>query len=62
MGVGLASILSAFAITAYYNVIIAWSLIYLVSSFMNPLPWSLKYTTDINQSVRKCPDLYITEE
>merc|ERR1719461_404780 len=29
---------------------------------MNPLPWSLKYTTDINQSVKKCPDLYITEE
>jgi len=62
MGVGLASIISAYSIVAYYNVIIAWALIYLVASFMNPLPWSLKYTTDINQSVKKCPDLYITEE
>jgi len=62
MGVGLASILSAFCIDAYYNVIIAWALIYLISAFMNPLPWSLKYTVDINQSTKKCPDLFITEE
>ena len=62
MGVGLASILSAYSIVAYYNVIIAWALIYLVSSFMDPLPWSLKYTVDINQSMKKCPNLYITEE
>lgn len=62
MGVGLASIMSAYCITAYYNVIIAWALIYLISSFQNPLPWSLSYTTDINQTTRKCPDLYITEE
>jgi SNF family Na+-dependent transporter len=33
-GVGLASILSAYTITAYYNVIISWALIYLVGSFM----------------------------
>lgn len=39
-GVGLASILSAYAITAYYNVIIAWAFVYLVSSFKSPLPWS----------------------
>ena len=33
MGVGLASVMSAYCITAYYNVIIAWALIYLVASF-----------------------------
>jgi len=60
MGVGLASVLAAFLIDAYYNVIIAWALIYLVSSFMNPLPWSLAYTVDINQTTKKCPDLFIT--
>ena len=50
-GVGLASVLAAFAITAYYNIIIGWSLIYLVMSFMDPLPWSVKYMTN-----RKDPD------
>lgn len=62
MGVGLASVLAAFCIDAYYNVIIAWALIYLVSSFINPLPWSLQYTVDINQTTKKCPDLFITQE
>lgn len=62
MGVGLASVLAAFCIDAYYNVIIAWALIYLISSFINPLPWSLTYTVDINQTTKKCPDLFITQE
>ena len=39
-GIGLASVLAAFCITAYYNIIIGWSLIYLVLSFVDPLPWS----------------------
>lgn len=61
-GVGLASIISAYTITAYYNVIIAWALIYLISSFMSPLPWGNEYTNDILMNHKKCPDLYITQE
>ena len=36
--------LAAFAIVAYYNIIIGWSLIYLVMSFVDPLPWSIQRT------------------
>jgi len=45
-GVGMASVLAAFMITAYYNIIIGWSLIYLVFGFFSPLPWSVQYTVD----------------
>ena len=41
-GIGLASVLAAFCITAYYNIIIGWSLIYLIMSFSDPLPWSVQ--------------------
>lgn len=40
-GVGLASVFASFAIVCYYNIIIGWSLIYLIMSFMSPLPWSV---------------------
>lgn len=43
-GIGLASVLAAFAIVAYYNIIIGWSLIYLIMSFADPLPWSIQNT------------------
>jgi len=38
-GIGLASVVSAATITFYYNVIIAWSVVYFIHSFKNPLPW-----------------------
>ena len=59
-GVGLASVFTAYAITFYYNVIIAWSLLYLIQGFISPLPWSDQYKNDITR--RKCPDVSITEE
>ena len=39
-GIGIVSVYSAYFITFYYNVIIAWSCVYAVSAFFNPLPWS----------------------
>lgn len=44
MGVGLASVFSAFAINIFYTVVIAWSVCYFVASFFNPLPWSVERT------------------
>ena len=38
-GIGVASVFSAYIITFYYTVIIAWSLVYVVKAFANPLPW-----------------------
>lgn len=61
-GVGLASVFSSYCIVAYYNILIGWSLIYLVMSFMSPLPWSIKNTTDAAQITKDCPGLYISEE
>lgn len=61
-GVGLASVFASYCIVAYYNIIIGWSLIYLVMSFMSPLPWSVQNTTDANQSTKDCEGLYISEE
>jgi len=64
-GIGLASILASFSITAYYNIIIGWSLIYLVMSFISPLPWSVQNgTIDIatGNLYKDCKELYITEE
>ena len=54
-GIGLASVFSSYIIVFYYNVIIAWSLIYLVSAFQNPLPWA----EDNMEFVAKC-DMNIT--
>jgi SNF family Na+-dependent transporter len=61
-GVGLASVLASFCIVAYYNVIIAWSLIYLIAGFYDPLPWSVQNTVDVGQSHKLCQDIYITTE
>jgi NSS family neurotransmitter:Na+ symporter len=38
-GIGLASVVSAATIVFYYNVVIAWSIVYFVQSFKSPLPW-----------------------
>ncbi|KAL3859741.1 hypothetical protein ACJMK2_009939 [Sinanodonta woodiana] len=40
VGIGIASAMVSFNVALYYNTIMAWCLIYLVQSFMNPLPWS----------------------
>lgn len=39
-GVGVATVVITFILTTYYNVIIAWALYYLFSSFKAVLPWS----------------------
>jgi len=39
-GIGIASVFSAYIICFYYNVIISWAIVYLIASFMSPLPWS----------------------
>lgn len=39
-GVGYAAVISTVLVAIYYNVIIAWSLYYLVSSMTSVLPWS----------------------
>ena len=61
VGIGYASILASYAITLYYNVMIAWSLIYLIASFINPLPWSRKRAQS-GTNYKTCPNLFITEE
>lgn len=39
-GIGIVSVLSAYIIAWYYNVIISWAVVYLIASFSHPLPWS----------------------
>ena len=39
-GVGIASAIVCFFVCLYYNVILAWCMIYFVNSFRVPLPWS----------------------
>lgn len=60
-GVGMASIIAAFCIVAYYNIIIGWSLLYLVFSFYNPLPWSTYYNQE-GKNYKDCPGIPITQE
>lgn len=38
-GIGYSSCVVCFFVALYYNVILAWSLFYLVNSFQYPLPW-----------------------
>eukprot|EP01062_Namystynia_karyoxenos_P083446 TRINITY_DN959_c2_g1_i1.p1 TRINITY_DN959_c2_g1~~TRINITY_DN959_c2_g1_i1.p1 ORF type:complete len:824 (+),score=299.97 TRINITY_DN959_c2_g1_i1:105-2474(+) len=39
-GVGLASVFGSFMVVIYYTSIIAWSAVYFVESFMDPVPWA----------------------
>ena len=39
-GVGVSSVLTTFYVSIYYNVILAWALVYMGASFISPLPWS----------------------
>lgn len=61
-GIGLASVIAAYCISFYYQVIIAWAVIYFFASFKNPLPWSVSNTRAPLHSYKDCNDLYITEE
>ncbi|XP_075773631.1 orphan sodium- and chloride-dependent neurotransmitter transporter NTT5 [Pelodiscus sinensis] len=40
VGIGFASCVVCGFVSLYYNVIIAWSIFYLVNSFYSPLPWT----------------------
>ena len=41
-GIGVASVLTTFYVSIYYNVILAWALVYLGASFISPLPWAME--------------------
>lgn len=40
VGVGVVSVYSSYVFSFYYNVVVAWSLVYFVVGWINPLPWS----------------------
>ena len=39
-GAGVGTVFISFFLCTYYNVILAWALFYLASSFQSPLPWA----------------------
>lgn len=39
-GAGVATVVLTFWLASYYNVIIAWAMFFLFSSFYDPLPWT----------------------
>ncbi|XP_048871542.1 sodium-dependent neutral amino acid transporter B(0)AT2-like isoform X1 [Brienomyrus brachyistius] len=53
-GIGYSSCVVCFFVALYYNVIIAWSLFYLFSSFQFPLPWEQCPEPIHNQTVNEC--------
>lgn len=46
MGVGAISVYSSYVFSWYYNVIVAWTLVYIIVSFKSPLPWSTSIATE----------------
>mmetsp|Transcript_17497 Transcript_17497/g.41867 ORF Transcript_17497/g.41867 Transcript_17497/m.41867 type:complete len:389 (+) Transcript_17497:92-1258(+) len=55
-GIGISSVVAGFVIVSYYANIIAWSCVYLVSSFISPLPWTamaqgVSQTCDLSQAL-----------
>lgn len=59
-GVGMASVIASYSIVLYYNVIIAWSILYFFKSFASPLPWS--WTSPENHSKQLCTNKPFAEE
>ncbi|XP_074710683.1 sodium-dependent neutral amino acid transporter B(0)AT2-like isoform X2 [Strix uralensis] len=53
-GIGLASCLVCVFVALYYNVIIAWSLLYLARSFQHPLPWQSCPSAGPNHTEPEC--------
>ncbi|KAF4092992.1 hypothetical protein AMELA_G00027210 [Ameiurus melas] len=54
-GIGFSSCVVCFYMALYYNVIIAWALFYLGSSFQYPLPWQqCPIEPGSNQTVKEC--------
>jgi SNF family Na+-dependent transporter len=51
MGIGVISVYSSYVFSWYYNVIVAWALVYVIVAFKNPLPWS----NSIPDSDFSCP-------
>ena len=39
-GAGVGTVFISFFLCTYYNVILAWAMFYLASSFQSPLPWA----------------------
>eukprot|EP00090_Calanus_glacialis_P025407 TRINITY_DN39709_c0_g1_i3.p1 TRINITY_DN39709_c0_g1~~TRINITY_DN39709_c0_g1_i3.p1 ORF type:complete len:610 (-),score=170.36 TRINITY_DN39709_c0_g1_i3:182-1954(-) len=55
-GIGYGSTIVATIVGCYYNVIIAWCIFYLGSSFTTTLPWSSCPLTPDNQTIPECED------
>lgn len=46
MGIGVISVYSSYIFSWYYNVIVAWTMVYVIVSFRSPLPWSTSIPDD----------------
>uniref|UniRef100_A0AAR2M0H2 Transporter n=1 Tax=Pygocentrus nattereri TaxID=42514 RepID=A0AAR2M0H2_PYGNA len=53
VGIGYSSCVVCFFVALYYNVIIGWSIFYLLNSFQSPLPWE-KCPREGNNTVAEC--------
>lgn len=40
VGIGVISVYSSYVFSWYYNVVVAWALVYFIAGFISPLPWS----------------------
>ena len=59
-GIGVSSVLTTFYVSIYYNVILAWALVYFGASFTSPLPWAI--AQDANGNVTMDADIYFEDE
>jgi len=50
-GIGVISVYSSYIFSFYYNVVVAWALVYVISAFFNPLPWA-----EANTATFPCED------
>ncbi|KAI4903495.1 hypothetical protein NFI96_030469 [Prochilodus magdalenae] len=55
VGIGYSSCVVCFFVALYYNVIIGWSIFYLLNSFQSPLPWE-NCPTEGNSTVAECAE------
>jgi len=52
VGIGVVSVYSSYVFSWYYNVVVAWALVYVIAAFYSPLPWS----ENNNSFNDRCPD------